>query len=165
MYWPGWRQVKHASGIRLRPFGSTNFALKPAFERMRYECAYALDLVWQQGGWCLYVDETYFLGDYLKLDRYLVRLLTQGRSNRISVVCGVQRPSRVSRFALSEPTHVLCARLGDKRDIATMADAIGDDYAQKLAEIPRYQFAYVDKASGKMALVDRDSVLGVLNGR
>ena len=65
------------------------------------------------------------------------RLLTQGRSKGISVVTGMQRPARISRFALSESTHTIAFFL-EGRDrklilIEDAAQALGADEGGKRA--------------------------------
>ena len=59
------------------------------------------------GGWTAFIDELFYASDRLRLTEPIERLLTQGRSKHISVAIGMQRPARVSRFAISESTHVL----------------------------------------------------------
>ena len=134
--------------------------LKPKYERLWSEVNAVINKVWGEGCWTFYIDEMYFVQHMLKLDKEVIKLLTQGRSKFISVVLGVQRPSWVTRFAVSEPTHILCSRLHDKRDIKTMEECNGEEYAETLTTLKRYQFSYLDRASMEMSMVNRDTVLG-----
>lgn len=105
---------------------------------------------WNEGGWAIYIDEAYYIEHELGLGRNLTKLLTQGRSKRLTIILGVQRPAWISRFALSEPTHILASRFGDRRDIKTMREISGEKYADSLAELERYEFAYINKISGSI---------------
>ena len=95
----------------------------------------------------------------LGLHNALVKLLTQGRSKGLTVVLGVQRPAWISRFAISEPTHVFSSKLNDKRDIKTMSDTNGDEYALTLPRLRRYQFSYLSREDMHIVTVDRDTVI------
>lgn len=119
-------------------------------------------MIWKQGGWTLYIDETYYVEHELGLHRPLIKLLTQGRSKWITVVLGVQRPAWVSRFVMSEPTHVFNSRLHDQRDIKMISLMDGDEYADKVMQLKRFEFEYLDRDSRHMQVVNRDSVSEVL---
>jgi hypothetical protein len=158
----GWKTVKKASGVAVAGLANSAYRLYPEYEHQRQEFLAAMRRVWSEGSWCIYVDEAYYLEKQLGLQNELIKLLTQGRSKRISVVLGVQRPAWVTRFALSEPSHILCARLGDRRDVTTMAELAGDAWANTLPELPKYQFSYLNKESGDTRLLDKDSVASYL---
>jgi len=165
LIWPGWKSVTTAKQIELKRNGPTRFRLAPEYHSQVRECWRAMEQVWEQGNWALVVDEAYYLQDRLGLGDQMIKLLTQGRSKGISVIVGMQRPSRVTRFALSEPTHVLSGKLGDSRDIKILNECIGGNYAQSLTDLQPYQFAYLDKRSDKTILVNKDSVLNVMQGK
>lgn len=121
-----------------------------------------LQRVWEEGGWCIYIDEMYYIQHVLKLQSYCESLLTQGRSKHISMVLGVQRPAWVSRFALSEPIHVLSSKLRDGRDIATMKMVAGDEYASELSKLKRYEFGYLNRDTMSYRVVNRTTVSDAL---
>jgi len=121
-------------------------------------------MVWQQGGWTIYLDELYYIEKQLRLTDEVVRLLTQGRSKYLTVVCGMQRPAWVTRFALSEPVYVISGRLGDKRDVAVVSSVVGSEYVDRLQTLRRYQFGLIDKINNKIDVVTKDNIVEVLGG-
>ena len=83
----------------------------------------ALELAWLQGGWTEYIDELFYLGTKLKLAEEIDTHLTQGRDpKKLTVVCGMQRPVSVTRFAIAESAHVISFAL-EGRDIRTLAES------------------------------------------
>lgn len=158
--WTGWRTVTTAD--RISPRKAPKWRLMPAYERAPLQFKRAFDLVWREGSWCLYVDETYHVQN-AGLQHHLVKLLTQGRSKRITVVSGVQRPSWVRREVFSESTHVFAFRAGDRRDLQALRDGVSDAFAAVVAELPKFTFAHVDKWDGRITtgtVRDLDSILG-----
>ncbi len=117
------------------------FVLAPAYRDQQEEVALALERVWTQGGWTVYIDETFYLFEQLRLGPFVERLLTQGRSKKISVICAMQRPVRVTRFAISEATHVIAFYL-EGRDRKIMQDAAGERLADIGGQLERYQFGW-----------------------
>ena len=64
-------------------------------------------------------------------DPALAALYTQGRSKKTPVITLSQRPSRISRYAVSEAAHIQVFQLTDKRDRKTIQEFIPidlDDY-------------------------------------
>lgn len=109
-----------------------------------------LEKVWQHGRWCVMIDELWYADQVLGLRSMIDKLLTQGRSARITVVVGMQRPAFVSRFALSQCTHVFSFRV-EGRDLKTMREAftnrlaplIDDDSPQAVSG---HDFAYFNRS-------------------
>lgn len=116
--------------------------LSPSYDRQQDEIALALERVWRQGGWTVYIDELFYLTDMLGLSAFVTRLLTQGRSKGISVVVGMQRPVLVTRFAISEATHIISFNL-DGRDVKTMSEAASTKFAKVGATLRKHEFAWM----------------------
>ncbi|MGH7955069.1 MAG: hypothetical protein ACREOZ_03830, partial [Gloeomargaritales cyanobacterium] len=68
-------------------------------------------------------------------------LLTQGRSNGITAVCGMQRPVGVTRYAMSQATHVLSFG-AERRDAKIIGEICGDKMEQSVNQLHRYEFAW-----------------------
>lgn len=119
--------------------------LRPRYDHQRSEIASALERAWTQGGWTMVVDELLYV-EKLKLTWSVERLLTQGRSEKISVVIGMQRPVAVTRWGISQATHVFCFRV-EGRDIATMAEATSPRIAGPLTRLREYEFVYFNRRS------------------
>lgn len=160
--WSGWKTVSTAEAIKPRDKGPWSWRLWPVYERSRAEFARAMAMAWADGHWCVYMDELYHLEE-IGLKTPVIKLLTQGRAKKISVVLGVQRPAWVTRFALSEPTHVFSFQLGDKRDLKALADGIGDGYADEVARLERYHYAYYNKQTRETRVGTAASLTEVLS--
>jgi hypothetical protein len=125
----------------------SRLVLRPKFEKQHEEFRGALDRVWRQGGWTVFIDELYYVDEELRLRALVNRLLTQGRDpGRISVVCGMQRPTNITRFAIGEASHVICFGL-ERRDAKILEH-------QKLAavveELPHHHFAWLHVPSRRI---------------
>lgn len=118
-----------------------SFTLNPAYEDQRREFARAYELVWKQGSWTTYVDELFYQSERLHLGEPIERLLTQGRSKNISVAVGMQRPARISRFAISESTHVLAFHL-EGRDARELSHATSRAMEDAVIGLPEHYFAW-----------------------
>lgn len=117
------------------------FVLYPSYQQQRAEFAQALELVWRQSGWCVNIDELWYIDRNLKLGPFVERLLTQGRSKDITVVCGMQRPVQVTRFAISQATHVLCF-FQEGRDLKTVTEATSPRLEKPISQLKSHEFVW-----------------------
>lgn len=135
----------------------TRIVLSPSSKNQEYEFAKALDKIWFQGGWTVLVDELFHLDQEMGLRKPINRLLTQGRDpGRISVVCGMQRPTIVSRFALGEATHIISFGL-EGRDIKIVKDAAGDTFAEIAGQLPQHHFIWAHRPTKQLWVGTLDS--------
>lgn len=117
--------------------------LNPKTESQYNTFLNALDIIWKEKGWAIYFDELYYLSDQLHLDRELVKFFTQGRSMGITCIAGMQRPSgnRTTRWCMSQSTHVV-SFYQEGRDIKTLKEIGGNDWANAVASLKKYEFAW-----------------------
>ena len=97
--------------------------------------------IWEEENTGVYIDEGYFVpqgeeGAYKGL-------LTTGRSKHIPVITLSQRPVRISRFALSEVSHVAVFDLNDRRDWRTLDEVLPQGFTDWLPvqfgdKLPKY---------------------------
>lgn len=159
LIWPGtWKRISTVKQVDVAD--ATRYLLKPSYERQASEFYQAFSMAWEQGGWCVYIDELYYM-QRLGLEESIVKLLTQGRSNFLTVVCGVQRPAWVSRFAFSEPRYVISAKLGDRADIRRVGEIVGEGYVQECEKLDWHEFLVLDRQTDTMQMVTRDTVADV----
>lgn len=111
------------------------------FEEQARQFRIAIDTAWQQGGWCVDIDELFYMDEKLGLREPIDMLLTQGRSKRITTVIGMQRPAWISRFALSQATHVL-SFTAEGRDAKTIAESTTREFGETVTKLQQYQFAW-----------------------
>jgi ABC-type dipeptide/oligopeptide/nickel transport system ATPase component len=138
----GFKMVRTASAMDV----AGRYLLTPKYERQAVEIADALTKAWEQGHWTIAIDELYYATNMLKLDAYVNRLLTQGRSKRITVITGMQRPAWISRFALSQSTHTFLF-VTEGRDRQTIAQALTPRLADVVSELRKHEFAYFHRPS------------------
>lgn len=140
--WPSPRSLATAAGEQAALFGAT------------------LDGVYRGGGWTVWIDETFYVAETLKLGKDLRVLWQQGRSAGTSIVACSQRPSGVPLEMYSEATHLFLFAVRDKAAVRRLVD-IGNVDPKQLAEVlaglGQHEFAYVDARSGTVitSRVDR----------
>jgi hypothetical protein len=125
--------------------------IEPAYERQQYEGAAMFDLAWRMGRWSVFLDELNYIHLELGLTSEVNKLLTQGRSKRISVVTGMQRPAWVTRFALSEVSHVFTFGL-EKRDAKTLSDSSSQRLQEIAPNLDQFQFAHFHRPTRTVAI-------------
>lgn len=145
------RKVTSVFKIGAFPFNNagqeiTKYLLVPKYEDQRREAARLFETAWLEGGWTVAVDETYYATNILKLESYINKLLTQGRSKRITVVAGMQRPAWVSRFALSQCTHAFIFRM-EGRDLTALSQALSPAIVEPVANLTGHDFIYFNRAT------------------
>lgn len=129
-----------ATAKQFRNGEGSRYVLYPEYEKMYREFALAFETVWREGQWCVYIDEL-FLMHRMHLDWHIDRLITQGRTKGITVVGGMQRPVGVSRFPMSQATHLI-AFSAENRDAKILRDIGGDKWALAVSRLERFQFAW-----------------------
>lgn len=157
----GMEKVKDAKP--LRSLYRNRLFIEPPFNKQSVVGADLFDSVWRAGGWTVVIDELFYVHDQLGLKSYVEMLLTQGRSKRISILAGMQRPVHVTRFALSEVSHVFSFKV-EKRDRKTLAEVASDEFAEVVERLPRYHFAHYHVPTGTVAMGTADRLDRVLTG-
>lgn len=99
-----------------------------------------LEEVFSVGRWTIVIDE-FFYTQRLGLQKDLEKILTQGRSKKITVVLGVQRPVQVTRFAVSESRHIFCFRV-EGRDLKTLRDITTPKIMGAVDELGEHDFVH-----------------------
>lgn len=115
----GYRFIRRASDINDARY--SKFVLQPKYSDQAREGWRLFELVYRQGRWTIVIDE-FYLATKLGLGEQIDRLLTQGRSDAITVVVGQQRPVATSRFAISQSTHIFTFVV-EGRDADTLIEA------------------------------------------
>lgn len=120
------------------------FVLDPAYGQKAAEFAGALELAHRETGWTVYIDELWHVLRMRRdLEPKVERLLTQGRSASITMVYGAQRPVNVSRFAMSQATHLIAFKQ-DRRDaMGTLRDAGTSEWGEIVSRLPQHYFAWL----------------------
>lgn len=138
--------------------------LRPKYEEQAREIFYAYKLIYKHGGWTVYNDEEWYLEEELGLTRQINLLLTQGSGKGITVVASAQRPSRISRFVISQSTHVLSAGV-EGRDVKVLADATSPRMAPVVTGLARHEFAWFNRNTRDIVVVKLNLKTGALEVR
>ncbi len=138
----------------MHSFNGQRLLLEPDYKRQAIEGYHMLENAWQQGSWCVVIDELWYAEEQLGLTDYVNRMLTQGRSKDISAVLGVQRPVDISRFALSETKHLFIFQT-EGRDLKfSLRDSTTDRIVPAVQSLKQYQFVYYNRETGQIAIGD-----------
>lgn len=130
----GFRRVKDARAMD--NVYADRLIVDPAYEKQAEVGYDLLERAWRSGGWTVVIDELWYT-ERLGLRGQVERLLTQGRSERLTTIVGMQRPVFVSRFALSQCTHVFSFRV-EGRDTKVMKDAFSESLEPYISVADRH---------------------------
>lgn len=105
-----------------------------------------LDALWtSKSNTIVYIDELSYVSDMLKLGPELETFYREGRSQGITMVASMQRPSRVTRLAHSEAGWTVAFRPKDADDRRRVAEVLGDraTYQQVLSSLDRDRYEFL----------------------
>lgn len=140
---PGFR--KAATVKAMDDMYETRILLEPKHGQQMRQGYELLTRVWDQGGWTIVIDEEWYVEARLHLTEWVETLLTQGRSKKISVIIGAQRPARISRFAISQCTHLFSFRI-EGRDLQTIKEATTPRIVGPIASLTGHDFVYYNRS-------------------
>jgi len=141
---PGFVTVRRAAAMD--HWRSERLLLEPDYRRQAVEGYGMLERAWRDGGWTIVVDENWYAEKLLGLQSYVIRLLTQGRSKDISIVVGMQRPVDITRFALSEITHLFVFRC-EGRDLKfSLKDSTTESIVPAVRNLRGHDYVYYNAA-------------------
>lgn len=115
----------------------------------------ALGSIFVQGGWCVYIDELWYVGTVLNMTRIVKKYLQQARSTGISLVVSSQRPAWIPVEVYDQSTHLFFWRENDERNLSRIS-GIGWLSAKLIqhtvARLPKYHVLYVNTRTGDMMI-------------
>jgi hypothetical protein len=148
--WRAERTVTRAQDLTNARYNS--FELRPRGEResRAKEFHSAMQYVDDCGGWTIIIDELFYVnrltipmprGRQFPLEKDVEDLFTQGRSKRITVMAGLQRPVAVTRFAISQSRHVLAGAM-EQRDGKELGLATTKRVEEIVPQLRDYDFLW-----------------------
>lgn len=120
--------------------------MKPIFE-------HAYSAAFTERGWCICIDEGWYMSNVLKLDKPMKTVWTQGRSLGISHVVATQRPAWVPTEMYDQSTHLFFWRNNDDRAIQRISEigtVNGAVIRYIIPRLERFQCLYINARSGEM---------------
>ena len=157
----GFRRARRASAMD--DIHQRRILLVPDHAHQTREGYAMLERVWEQGGWTVVIDELWYVEKLLRLGPWVERLLTQGRSKEISVIVGMQRPAQVSRFAISQCTHLFSFRV-EGRDLQTIKESTTPRIVEPIANLRKHSFVYYNRSSREVAIGDAKALDRIIRG-
>jgi hypothetical protein len=145
---PGFKTVKKAE--EMEDWHNDRLLLVPKYADQAIEGFRMLAKAWDHGSWTIVIDELWFT-ERLGLKPHVEKLLTQGRSMKISLIVGMQRPAQISRFAISQCTHLFTFRV-DGRDLDTIKMATTPRIVPAVKRLEGKNFAYYNRATRQVAI-------------
>lgn len=130
----------------MNQWNADRLLLKPKLTYQAREIWRALKQAWEHGGWTIAIDELWYAEHRLGLRQEIENLLTQGRSKKLSILVGMQRPAQVSRFSLSECTHFFVFRV-EGRDLKTVMESSSPRMKEAVQSLTGHDFAYYNRVT------------------
>ncbi len=119
----------------------------------RREFKSAMMQIYREGGWCLYLDELWFVIHHLKLELEVRTFLQQARSNNISLVIATQRPAYVPLEVYDQSQHIFFWRDNDERNLSRISGIswLNSNHVKQLvANLARHEVLYIHVPTGRM---------------
>jgi energy-coupling factor transporter ATP-binding protein EcfA2 len=106
-----------------------------------------LDDLYSEGAWCVYIDELEWVTNDLGLEDHAKVIWQHGRSLKLSLISGSQRPRHVPMLAYDQSTHLFLWQNSDRYNRRRMSEISGFDgelAASVIAQLPKHVFLYVN---------------------
>lgn len=120
-------------------------------------CYQTFDRVFNQGGWCLYLDELRWITQNypkgLGLEAWVQLILLQGRELGISLMVGSQRPAWIPLEVYDQATHLFFFNERDDRNLARISGISSMDtylIRDTIINLKPHEFLYLNTRSGDM---------------
>jgi DNA helicase HerA-like ATPase len=128
---------------------------------------------WERGNMGLYFDEGMMLPNQRGVGA-AATLQIQGRSRKIPIITLSQRPVDISRYAVSQASHVVMFRTSDKRDDETLTQVVPRDFPDWVPQelgtrLPDYHSRWYDVGRDQRFVLqpvpDADTIREQIDGK
>lgn len=119
----------------------------------RKEFRKAFELIYEDGGWCVYIDELWVFIHHMKLEFEIRTYLQQSRSLGISLIAGTQRPKFVPLEIFDQSTHLFFWLDNDEANlkrISGIAWLSASMIRSAVARLDPHEFLYVNTRTAEM---------------
>lgn len=135
--------------------------LEPEYEDQHRQGLLLFHKARTERNWTIAIDELYGCTlPHVNLEKEINWGLTQGRSGGITMVCGMQRPVAVTRFALSQAAHIFVFSVEGRDAEDTLYKAVTPRLKEALPRLDwhQHQFAYYDKHHRRLLISDAGQI-------
>lgn len=122
----------------------------PTFRRV-------LENVYKDEGWCVVLDDLYFLSEKLKLREEITAINYQVRTLGVSLLAAMQRPKKIPLESWDQASHLFVKRLNNYDDLLILRGVIGRN--MKLVEHQMRQLGEWDWVYYPIADPDKEPVI------
>lgn len=147
--WESWRDPRLYPRRLLWPDASSLYSAL----RQRGVFRRALDSIYRQGNWTLYIDELWYIIHQLKLEPEIRVYLMQSRSNGVSLVATTQRPAFVPLEVYDQSSWLVFFRDNDETNLKRMAGIswLSKNLVQSIvARLDEFQALVINTRTGEM---------------
>jgi len=153
-----WIRVRKARDIHARyPW----WLLEPDYDQQHREGLLLFHKARTERNWTIAIDELYGCTlPHVNLTESINWALTQGRSGGITMVCGMQRPALITRFAISQCTHAFIFQQDgrDAEDVLYKAVTPRLKQALPLLDWEKHTFAYYNRHSRRLLISEASQI-------
>lgn len=156
----GYIRVKEWQGVPPGQGGPSKIVLAPPFDKDRprtrtqqREFGEALDRVFEQGGWTVYMDEAVYITNNLKLAQEAELLWLQGRTLGVTMVAATQRPVNIPLVAYDQATHLFFWHDNDEANLSRISGLGGKSsllIRRAVSELAFHEVLYLNTRTGEM---------------
>lgn len=125
-------------------------------KKQQREFRLAMHNIYHQGGWCVYIDELWFVIHQLKLELEIRTFLQQSRALDISLVALTQRPALVPLEIYDQSTWLFFWLDNDERNLKRLSGISwksAKTVQHLIANLDRFQVLCINTRSGEMMRV------------
>lgn len=116
----------------------------------------AMAAIYRDPGWCVFADDLWFMCNVLGLDQLVRIYLMMARSLPVPLLVASQRPAWIPLEVYDQSSHLFFARDNDEQNlsrISGIAYRSAEDIVRIVANLPMYQFLYLNVRTGYMCRV------------
>lgn len=127
-----------------------------AASRQRKVFRDAFERIYDEGSWCVYLDELWMMVNFLKLQFEVRVYLQQSRALGISLVCATQRPKFVPLEVYDQSTHLFFWRDNDYSNLKRISDIswLNSDHVRTtVANLEVFEVLYIQVRNNNIRMM------------
>lgn len=113
----------------------------------------AMASIYRDPGWGLFIDDLWFVCNVLRMEQLVKIYLMMARSLPVPLLMASQRPAWIPLEVYDQSTHLLFARDNDEQNLSRISGIAwlsAEDIVRIVANLPMYQFLYLNTRTGYM---------------
>lgn len=121
----------------------------------------AMAAIYRDPGWCVFADDLWFMCNVLGLEQLVKIYLMMARSLPVPLLVASQRPSWIPLEVYDQSSHLFFARDNDENNLSRISGIAwlsAEDIVRIVANLPAYQFLYLNVRTGYMCRVSPPDV-------